>query len=126
MNTFEKEMAKEVLLENVAKLVIHLVATFGVMGILMGINGVSVLEGLLEPEIWFVATLLYPLVRFAMIFRGSIIMMCLSFLFAFAGIGTIAMKGFQVPVVIGLVGFTVVCFGYYIYNIVVSAKTLRA
>lgn len=126
MYNYDQIEAREVLVENVKKIVVHLVATFGVMALMMGINGVSLWEGLLDAQMWFLAMLLYPLVRFAMLFKGSIVLMFAAFIGAFATVGTFALRGNGVLVTIGLVGFTVCCFGYYIYNIVVCAKILKA
>lgn len=126
MSTYETMAAREILKENVKKLVIHLAITIAVMTIMPGMEDVTLKDAILNYEYWILAMMVYPMIRFAMIFRGNLILMVVAFLVAIAAVATIAHKGFLIPVIIGLVGFTAVCFGSYIYNIVVCTKALRA
>ena len=126
MSNYETMATREILVENVKKLVIHLALTVAVMTIMPGMGGVTLADAIFNYEYWILAMMVYPMIRFALLFRGNLILMIVAFLVALVAIGTLSQKGLIVPTVIGLVGFTACCFGYYIYKIVVCAKALRA
>lgn len=126
MNNFEKMEIREVLKANVKKLIGHSVTMLIIMIVISGSQGVSLTEGVFDYSYWFIALLFYPIVRFMLLFRGSFIMMALTFAGGLS-LAAFLMDTVLAPIaILGLIAFTVVSFGYYIYNIVQCKKLLKA